>query len=148
MDTDEFLKRIGQFGLFQKRVLAMFLFIFFPITYQTLIMVFVAYEPPWMCTTNSTACIQPNATGREIFSTSTKPISLYERRCSLNRSDWKFADYDLYEGPHKTIVTEVSINREGISSLYACLKAQLVREKQPTSRKEADVKRSFFFNYY
>jgi len=110
MDIDHFLKKIGQLGPFQIRVLALFLLIFFPVTYQTLVMVFVAYEPPWMCTTNSTACLLPNATGRELFSTATKPVELYTRRCKLDRSDWKFADPDLYEGPRKTIVTEVSIN--------------------------------------
>lgn len=109
MDVDNFLKNVGQFGPFQIKILAMFLLIFFPVTYQTLIMVFMAYEPPWMCVENSTACLQPNATGLEVFSTSTKPIELYQRRCSLNRTDWKFADTNLYEGPHRTIVTDVSV---------------------------------------
>ena len=53
LDVDSILRRIGQFGSFQIRILAMFLFIFFPITFQTLIMVFVAYEPPWMCAQQS-----------------------------------------------------------------------------------------------
>ncbi|EDO29771.1 predicted protein, partial [Nematostella vectensis] len=107
MEVDEVLIHVGQFGRSQWRVLGMFLFIFFPVTYQTLIMVFVAYEPPWMCTANSSSCLLPNATGREVYSTATKPISLYQRRCQLNRSEWKFADEDMYEGPVNTIVTEV-----------------------------------------
>jgi OCT family organic cation transporter-like MFS transporter 4/5 len=109
----------------------MFLFIFFPITYQTLIMVFVAYEPPWMCTANSTACLQPNATGREIFSTATKPIALYDRRCSLNRSDWKFADYELYEGPHSTIVTQVR-NLQSLSLIQ--IAPEILTDKMFSSR--------------
>ena len=109
LDVDSTLKRIGQFGPFQIRILALFLFIFFPVTYQTLIMVFVAYEPPWMCARESVACFESNNRTAQsaVYSTATKPIELYKRRCSLNRSDWKFADYNLYEGPHQTIVHEV-----------------------------------------
>ena len=109
LDVDSTLKRIGQFGPFQIRILALFLFIFFPVTYQTLIMVFVAYEPPWMCTQESLACLESNSTTAQsaLYSTATKPIELYKRRCSLNRTDWKFADYNLYEGPHQTIVHQV-----------------------------------------
>ena len=111
LDVDSILKRIGQFGPFQIRILSMFLFIFFPITYQTLIMVFVAYEPPWMCAQQSISCLESNSSsaGSAVYSTATKPSQLYERRCSMNRSDWKFADYSLYEGPHQTIVDEVKI---------------------------------------
>ena len=109
LDVDSVLKRIGQFGPFQIRILVMFLFILFPITYQTLIMVFVAYEPPWMCTQQSLSCLESNSSsaGSLVYSTATIPSQLYERRCSMNRSDWKFADYNLYEGPHQTIVDEV-----------------------------------------
>ncbi|KAL9962625.1 hypothetical protein ACROYT_G031745 [Oculina patagonica] len=110
-DVDSVLRRIGQFGPFQIRILVMFMFLFFPITYQTLIMVFAAYEPPWMCADQSVACLESNSssTQSKVYSTATKPISLYERRCSLNRSDWKFADYSLYEGPHQTIVDEFDL---------------------------------------
>lgn len=109
LDVDSVLRRIGQFGPSQIRILVMFLFIFLPITYQTLIMVFAAYEPPWMCANNSTACLESNSSSAlsKVYSTATRPIELYDRRCSLNRSDWKFADYNLYEGPHKTIVDQV-----------------------------------------
>ena len=109
LDVDSVLRRIGQFGPFQIGILAMFLFIFFPITYQTLIMVFIAYEPLWMCAQQSVACFESNSSSARcaVYSTAIKPIKLYERRCSLNRGDWKFADYNLYEGPHETIVDEV-----------------------------------------
>ena len=70
-------------------------------------MVFVAYEPPWMCAHNSTLCVQANFTGNEVFGTSTADRSLYERRCSMPRSEWRFADGARYEGPHDTIVTEL-----------------------------------------
>ena len=109
LDVDSILGRIGQFGPFQIRILAMFLFIFFPITFQTLIMVFVAYEPPWMCAQQSEPCVEFNrSSGRSaVYSTATKPSELYEGRCILERSDWKFANYNLYDGPHNTIVDEV-----------------------------------------
>ena len=114
LDVDSILRRIGQFGPSQIRILVMFLFIFLPITYQSLIMVFAAYEPPWMCANNSVTCLESNSSSAQsaVYSTATRPIDLYERRCSLNRSDWKFADYNLYEGPHQTIVDQV---RKGIS---------------------------------
>lgn len=109
LDVDSILRSIGQFGPFQIRILAMFLFIFFPITFQTLIMVFVAYEPPWMCAQQSESCVEFNRSSARsaVYSTATKPSELYERRCTLERSDWKFANYNLYDGPHNTIVDEV-----------------------------------------
>lgn len=114
LDVDAVLKRIGQFGPFQIRVLVMFLFIFFPITYQTLIMVFVAFEPPWMCNRQSAACLATEGNSSSsrslVYSTATKPSALYERRCTeLKRTDWKFAEYNLYEGPHETIVNEFDL---------------------------------------
>ena len=111
LDVDEVLQHIGQFGPYQIRILVLFLFMIFPITYQTLIMVFIAFEPPWMCVEGSPSCLGTNFTNSssvQVFSTATKPKSLYERRCSLNRTDWKFADYDLYDGPHLTIVNQVT----------------------------------------
>ena len=109
LDVDSVLRRINQFGPYQIRISVMFLFIFLPITYQTLIMVFAAYEPPWACANNSTTCLESNSSSAlsKVYSTATRPIELYDRRCSLNRSDWKFADYNLYEGPHETIVDQV-----------------------------------------
>ena len=109
LDVDSTLRRITQLGPYQICILVMFMFIFLPITYQTLIMVFAAYEPPWMCANNSSACLESNSSSAlsKVYSTETRPIELYDRRCSLNRSDWKFADYNLYEGPHQTIVNEV-----------------------------------------
>ncbi|XP_020610320.1 organic cation/carnitine transporter 6-like [Orbicella faveolata] len=109
LDVDSTLRRLTQLGPYQIRILVMFMFIFLPIAYQTLIMVFAAYEPPWMCANNSSACLESNSSSAlsKVYSTATRPIELYDRRCSLNRSDWKFADYNLYEGPHKTIVDQV-----------------------------------------
>ncbi|KAL9985445.1 hypothetical protein ACROYT_G007856 [Oculina patagonica] len=65
-----------------------------------------------MCTEGSTSCLGANFTNGStavVYSTATKPKSLYERRCSLNRTDWKFADYDLYDGPHLTIVNQFDL---------------------------------------
>ena len=113
LDVDSVLRRINQFSPYQIRILVMFLFIFLPITFQTLIMVFAAYEPPWMCANNSTSCLESNSSSAQITIYSTASIpELYERRCPLNRNDWKFADYNLYEGPHQTIVYQV---RKGMS---------------------------------
>ena len=60
-------------------------------------MVFVAYEPPWMCAQQSVTCFESNSSSARstVYSTATKPSELYERRCSLNRSEWKFANYNL-----------------------------------------------------
>ena len=106
---DEHSRNIFSVHGFLRLSVTMFLFIFFLITYQTLITVFIAYEPPWMCAQQSVACSESNSSSARsaVYSTATKPIKLYERRCSLNRSDWKFADYNLYEGPHETIVDDV-----------------------------------------
>ena len=59
----------------------------------------------------SAACFESNSSSvrSTVYSTATKPSELYERRCSLDRNEWKFANYNLYEGPHQTIVDEVSI---------------------------------------
>lgn len=111
LDVDTVLRQIGQLGPFQIRILAIFLPIFFPISYQALIMVFAAYEPPWMCAKQSESCLESNSSSAEspVYSTATQSIELYERRCTLNRSDWKFAYGNLYEGPHNTIVEEVNL---------------------------------------
>ena len=114
LDVDRVLREIGQFGPYQIRILVMFCFIFIPITYQTLIMVFMAYEPPWTCATasspNVSACALANqTTAFEIYDTTTEPKSLYERRCSLSREEWRFADTTSYEGPHQTIVNTVCV---------------------------------------
>ena len=121
-DVDTVLRQIGQLGPFQIRILAIFLPIFFSITYQSLIMVFTAYEPPWMCAKQSESCLQSNSSSADslvVYSTATQSIELYERRCTLNRSDWKFAPENLYEGPHNTIVDEVNLTiRIPFGSLY------------------------------
>ena len=139
LDVDSVLRRITQLGPYQIRILVMFLFIFLPITYQTLIMVFAAYEPPWMCANNSTACLESNSSSAQskVYSTATRPIDLYERRCSLNRSDWKFADYDLYEGPHQTIVDQVRKTRS-LRSYLVILGLSVILEKQNGSRVACD----------
>jgi len=65
-----------------------------------------------MCVEGSSSCQGANFTNGssvQVFSTATKPKSLYEKRCSLNRTEWKFADYDLYDGPHLTIVNQFDL---------------------------------------
>lgn len=75
-----------------------------------------------MCAKQSESCLQSNSSSADnlvVYSTATQPIELYERRCTLNRSDWKFAYENLYEGPHNTIVDEVNLKiRIPFGSLY------------------------------
>lgn len=140
LDVDKVLQHIGQFGPYQIRILGLFLFTIFPITYQTLIMVFIAFEPPWMCVEGSSSCQGANFTNGssvQVFSTATKPKSLYERRCSLNRTEWKFADYDLYDGPHLTIVNQVNSEFIGFSLIIlpvfytGCLLSEILLPTPP-----------------
>ena len=103
LTVDEFLELIGQFGPFQIRVLIFFSFIFFPATYQTLIMYFLAMDIPWRCTDslNNTnpACINSST----VYMVGKKG---YDLRCSLKDSEWEYDPY-AYDGPRLTIVNEV-----------------------------------------
>ena len=108
-------------------------------------MVFAAFEPPWMCANNSTACLESNSSSAQnkVYSTATRPIELYDRRCLLNRSDWKFADYDLYEGPHQTIVNEVYMYN---SFLYNLLLGAVGMQHSLQIYLHFDLKSVFFFS--
>lgn len=91
------LQRIGQMGRFQISRFAMYSLMMFALTFQYLNMFFLAAEPPWKCVENSTAC---KLNGSFVVGDAD-----YDFRCKINRSEWEYA---RYEGPHDSIVSEVS----------------------------------------
>ena len=95
MTVDEILGQIGEMGRFQISRLAMFCFLMVSPAFQFLNMYFLAAEAPWQCVKNSTAC-QLNGS----FT-----VGHPDFRCKINRSDWEYA---RYEGPHDSVVSEVS----------------------------------------
>ena len=92
LDVDEFLEKIGQYGLMQKLYVFIFCLLIVPSTYQTLIMSFVGNSPDWKCVSNNTEC---NMTG--IFPKTDK------RRCHMDRKSWQYTKDKSF-----SIVTEVS----------------------------------------
>ena len=95
--VDEILEQIGQMGRFQISRLAMCCFLLMPATFQYLNVYFIVAEAPWQCVKNSTAC--------QLNGSFMVGHPHYDFRCKINRSDWEFA---RYEGPHDSIVSEVS----------------------------------------
>jgi len=95
---DQVLPLIGELGLFQILYIAILCIITIPASFQTLIIYFVAHNPPWRCHVNSTVC---TFTDEEITSSKS---SLYNKRCQMARSEWEFVESDLY-----SIVTQVSV---------------------------------------
>ena len=93
--TDKFLEEVGSFGWYQCRVLFILSYpmLFCPMT--LLVMTFSTAEPPWKCVSNSSSC-----TLNGTFKVGDK---IYEHRCDIARSEWKF---DV-EGSFDSIVTEV-----------------------------------------
>ena len=95
--VDEMLERVGQMGRFQTTRLAMYFLILCAPTFQFLNMFFLAAEPPWQCVRNSSAC--------KLNGSFMVGDADYDFRCKINRSEWEYA---RYEGPHESIVSEVS----------------------------------------
>ena len=95
LSIDELTERVGPFGLYQVRLQFLFFLLMLPLTYQVLIMYFVAESPPWQCKRGSKVCLYkglltPNMGKR------------FQKRCYLNRSEWEYStSRDL------SIVTEV-----------------------------------------
>ena len=85
LSVDELLPFVGEFGKFQKLLVAFYCLAIIPTTFQILIMYFAALDSPWQCTPNSTVC-----TVNGTFTSSDKHF--YEARCSMNRSDWQFTE--------------------------------------------------------
>ena len=98
--VDEILDQIGQMGRFQISRLSMFCFLMFPAIFQLLNMYYLAAEAPWQCVKNSTEC---KLNGSFVVGDYD-----YYFRCKINRSEWEYA---RYEGPHDSIVSEVSLDR-------------------------------------
>ena len=114
LSVDRVLREIGQMGPYQIRTLVFFMFLFLPITFQTLVMVFVADNTAWKCSgavpRNESSCLQANQSATKIYMSGTDD---FRRRCKLDRDQWEFAG-SLYEGPEETIVTSVSFNGHAV----------------------------------
>ena len=95
LSIDELTERVGPFGLYQVRLQFLFFLLMLPLSYQVLIMYFIAESPPWQCKHGSKVCLYkglltPNMGKR------------FQKRCYLNRSEWEYStSKDL------SIVTEV-----------------------------------------
>ena len=56
LTVDQYLEKIGGMGRFQWVVVVVVGVIMVPVTFQTLIMTFLALEPPWRCKAGSSIC--------------------------------------------------------------------------------------------
>ena len=94
LDVDEFLELIGQYGLMQKLLVAIFCLLIIPGTYQTLIMTFIGNNPSWKCVQNSTEC--------KFVGVIDKNNENFKKRCDMERSAWTYTQPKEF-----SIVTEV-----------------------------------------
>ena len=95
LNIDELTERVGPFGLYQIRIQFLFFLLMLPLTYQVLIMYFVAENPPWHCKHESKVCLYKGLLTSNMG-------KKFQRRCYLNRSEWEYStSKDL------SIVTEV-----------------------------------------
>ena len=95
ISVDDALVQLGGFGLFQWLILIGASLGEMAITYQVLLLSFVAAEPKWSCVNGSKIC---NLTGS--FSVGHDD---YNARCDMPRSEWYFHD------DFTSVVTEVMI---------------------------------------
>lgn len=65
LSVDEYLEYVGVMGRFQWLIVVLVGIMMIPVTFQTLIMTFLALEPEWKCVVNSTIC---NFTRKFLFS--------------------------------------------------------------------------------
>ena len=99
VEVDEILVHIGEFKKSQIIVLILLSLLICCSTFQILNIIFVSLDSPWMCSSNgikSGECLY-NGT----FAASHQ---LYHKRCTMNRTAWKFIMPKGY-----SIVTEVRI---------------------------------------
>ena len=93
LTTDQIFERIGSFGRYQ-----IVLNLFFNLCYMlwwsvpVMVMVFIASEPNWKCTNNSTCPFTDSISLRD---------KRYKYRCDIPDGDWEFED------DFTSIVTEV-----------------------------------------
>ena len=95
LDVDDILKRIGQFGVYQIFLVGLLCLLMVPVTYHSLIMAFIANNPPWRCAMNNNT--QCNSTG--MFDIN---HDFYGERCSMDRSSWEYTKPRTF-----SMVTEV-----------------------------------------
>lgn len=106
--SEEVLKQIGEFGLFQKLLDSIVCLIYFFIGYQVLIMYFMTLTPSWRCKANSTECLSNATLPEDDFS-----------RCNMSRSEWDYVEHAQY-----SLITEYDIHcdrywlRELLSSIH------------------------------
>ncbi|CAH3191008.1 unnamed protein product, partial [Porites evermanni] len=94
LSVDGFLSKIGSMGRFQWTLVCVVGIMLVPVTFQTLIMTFLALEPPWRCVQNSTVC---NFT-QEFSPTGNDPNKNF--RCEISDTEWEFTK------PYTSIITE------------------------------------------
>ena len=98
VNVDQYLGFIGEFGKRQIILQVLFCLMIIPATFQSLLLTFVANNPPWRCSGLSAEC---NITGVDF----TVSSSFYNRRCDfVNRSSWIFTQPKKF-----SIVTEVNL---------------------------------------
>ena len=95
---DDFLKRVGEYGLYQILLTLMIFYCVLPNSLLHLSFFFVAYNPGWQCMANSSVC---NQTG--VMRPADKQ---YKARCTMPRTDWQYPDPDDF-----SVVTQVIIPR-------------------------------------
>lgn len=84
---DEYLEYVGQLGRYQAIIIIVCSFLFFVPAHQSLLMVFVAHSPPWVCRSTqdnytTSACIS------SVFHYEGQPG--FNSRCDYARSEWKY----------------------------------------------------------
>ena len=100
VDVDEAFEIAGSFGRYQIMVTFLVCFTHAPILSQTLMLYFVANEPPWTCISNNSSVFCKNHFGEKIPQSS----ELFKEKCKLNRSEWIFTKDKTY-----SIVTEYEL---------------------------------------
>ena len=98
--VDEAFEIAGSFGRYQIMVTFLVCFTHAPILSQTLMLYFVANEPPWTCINNNSSVFCKNHFGEKIPQSS----ELFKEKCKLNRSEWIFTKDKTY-----SIVTEYEL---------------------------------------
>ena len=87
LSIDEYLEYVGQLGRYQAIIMIVCSFLFFVPAHQSLLMVFVAHSPPWVCQSTqnhnaTSACIS------SVFRYEGQPG--FNSRCDFDRSEWKY----------------------------------------------------------
>lgn len=85
LDIDEILPYIGEFGKFQKILVAMLTIIYFSMSFQILMIYFSTMIPSWQCNANSTVCH---------FNGTLSPDD--HSRCNMTRTEWHYVEPNHY----------------------------------------------------